>query len=51
MGLNDYGEGAEEEDEGRGVSKWTPHWFGAVDGPVEAITMFGAHGERLQLHN
>jgi len=21
-----------------------PHWFGAVDGPVEAITLFGLHG-------
>src|SRR6201994_4126828 len=30
---------------------WTPHWFGAVDGPVEAITLFGAHGERLHLHS
>ena len=26
-------------------STWTPHWFGAVDGPVEAITLFGAHGD------
>src|SRR6478609_2710306 len=32
-------------------STWTPHWFGAVDGPVEAITLFGTHGERLHLHN
>jgi transcriptional regulator with XRE-family HTH domain len=32
-------------------STWTPHWFGAVDGPVEAITLFGAHGERLHLHS
>lgn len=31
-------------------STWTPHWFGAVDGPVEAIMIFGAHGERLHLH-
>ena len=31
-------------------STWTPHWFGAVDGPVEAIVIFGAHGERLHLH-
>ena len=29
---------------------WTPHWFGAVDGPVEAIMIFGAQGERLHLH-
>ena len=31
-------------------STWTPHWFGAVDGPVEAIAIFGAHGERVHLH-
>jgi transcriptional regulator with XRE-family HTH domain len=27
-----------------------PHWFGAIDGPVEVIAIFGAHGERLHLH-
>jgi transcriptional regulator with XRE-family HTH domain len=32
-------------------STWTPHWFGAVDGPVEALTLFGLHGERLHLHS
>ncbi|MCT7660259.1 helix-turn-helix domain-containing protein [Mycobacterium deserti] len=32
-------------------STWTPHWFGVVDGPVEAITIFGPHGERLHLHD
>ena len=32
-------------------STWTPHWFGVVDGPVEAIMMFGPHGERLHLHS
>ncbi len=30
---------------------WTPHWFGTVDGPVEAIVIFGTHGERLHLHS
>ncbi len=30
-------------------STWTPHWFGATDGPVEAIAIFGAHGERLHV--
>lgn len=30
-------------------STWTPHWFGVVDGPVEAIALFGPHGERLHL--
>jgi quercetin dioxygenase-like cupin family protein len=28
----------------------TPHWFGAVDGPVEVIALFGAHGEKTHLH-
>ncbi len=32
-------------------STWTPHWFGAVDGPVEALALFGPHGERLHLHS
>jgi transcriptional regulator with XRE-family HTH domain len=31
-------------------STLTPHWFGAVDGPVELIAIFGAHGERLHLY-
>ncbi len=31
-------------------STWTPHWFGAVDGPVELIAIFGDQGERLHLH-
>jgi transcriptional regulator with XRE-family HTH domain len=31
-------------------STWTPHWFGAVNGPVEAVALFGPHGERLHLH-
>jgi transcriptional regulator with XRE-family HTH domain len=29
---------------------WTPHWFGAADGPVELIGIFGAQGERVHLH-
>ena len=32
-------------------STWTPHWFGVVDEPVEALTLFGVHGERLHLHS
>ena len=28
----------------------TPHWFGAIDGPVELIGIFGPQGERLHLH-
>jgi transcriptional regulator with XRE-family HTH domain len=31
-------------------STWIPHWFGVVDGPAEALVIFGAHGERLHLH-
>jgi transcriptional regulator with XRE-family HTH domain len=29
---------------------WTPHWFGAVDGPVEVIMIVGPHGERVHCH-
>jgi transcriptional regulator with XRE-family HTH domain len=32
-------------------STWTPHWFGAVDGPVEALAIFGPQGERVHLHD
>jgi transcriptional regulator with XRE-family HTH domain len=31
-------------------STWTPHWFGAVDGDVELIAIFGPQGERIHLH-
>lgn len=27
-----------------------PHWFGAIDGPVELLLIVGPHGERLHLH-
>jgi transcriptional regulator with XRE-family HTH domain len=30
-------------------STWTPHWFGTVDEAVEAIILFGPHGERVHL--
>ena len=30
-------------------STWTPHWFGSVDGPAEAIAIFGPHGERFHV--
>ena len=26
------------------LTTWTPHWFGAVDGPVELIGSFGPQG-------
>ena len=32
-------------------STWTTHWFGTVDGPVEAIAIFGPHGEKLHIRN
>ncbi|CAN5668385.1 XRE family transcriptional regulator [soil metagenome] len=28
----------------------TPHWFGAIGGPVELIMIVGPQGERLHLH-
>lgn len=31
-------------------STWTPHWFGAIDGPVELIGIFGPQGERVHFH-
>jgi len=31
-------------------STWTPHWFGAVDGPVEIIAFLGPQGEKVHLH-
>ena len=31
-------------------STLTPHWFGAIDGPVDVIMIMGAHGERIHLH-
>jgi len=30
---------------------WTPHWFGAVDGPVEVIMIVGPQGERVHVHD
>ena len=32
-------------------STWTPHWFGAIDGPVELIAILGPHGEGVHLHD
>ena len=31
-------------------STWTPHWFGALDGPVQLLLIVGPQGERLHLH-
>lgn len=30
---------------------WTPHWFGALAGPVEFILIVGPQGERLHLRS
>ena len=32
-------------------STLTPHWFGAIDGPVELIALFGPQGQRVHLHS
>jgi transcriptional regulator with XRE-family HTH domain len=40
-----------EAGEAAEFSTWTPHWFGAVDGPVELIMIVGPQGERLHLHD
>lgn len=39
-----------EPGEAAEFSTWTPHWFGAVDGPVEVILIVGPDGERMHLH-
>ncbi|MCB0871310.1 MAG: helix-turn-helix domain-containing protein [Solirubrobacterales bacterium] len=31
-------------------STWTPHWFGAFDGPVEILAILGPEGERIHFH-
>jgi transcriptional regulator with XRE-family HTH domain len=38
-----------EEGEAVELPTWTPHWFGAVDGPAELIMIVGPQGERLHL--
>jgi transcriptional regulator with XRE-family HTH domain len=30
-------------------STWTPHWAGAVDGPAQALAIFGPQGERVHM--
>lgn len=32
-------------------STWTPHWFGAIDGPAEVIALLGPQGEKVHLHD
>lgn len=31
-------------------STWTPHWFGAIDGPVELLLIVGPQGEQVHVH-
>ncbi len=31
-------------------STWTPHWFGAIDGPVEILAILGPQGESIHVH-
>ena len=31
-------------------STWTPHWFGASEGPVEVIAILGREGEKIHFH-
>jgi DNA-binding Xre family transcriptional regulator len=38
-----------EPGEAAEFSTWTPHWMGAVDGPAQALGIFGPHGERVHL--
>lgn len=47
LGADDFTIAAGEAVE---FSTFRPHWFGAIDGPVELIAIFGPHGERLHLH-
>jgi transcriptional regulator with XRE-family HTH domain len=32
-------------------STWTPHWFGAIDGPVDLLMILGPQGERVHVHS
>ena len=38
-----------EPGEAAEFSTWTPHWMGAVDGPAQAIAIFGPQGQRVHL--
>lgn len=43
------GEHTIESGEAVEFSTWTPHWFGALEEPVELIGFFGPQGQRLHL--
>ncbi len=38
-----------EAGEAAEFTTWTPHWFGAVDGPVELIMIVGPQGEQMHM--
>jgi transcriptional regulator with XRE-family HTH domain len=38
-----------EAGEAAEFSTWTPHWMGAVDGPAQAIAIFGPQGQRVHM--
>jgi transcriptional regulator with XRE-family HTH domain len=38
-----------EPGEAAEFTTWTPHWFGAIDGPVELIMIVGPQGERVHI--
>jgi transcriptional regulator with XRE-family HTH domain len=40
-----------EPGEAAEFSTWTPHWIGALDGPVEVLGIFGPQGERVHLRS
>jgi transcriptional regulator with XRE-family HTH domain len=39
-----------EPGEAAEFTTWTPHWFGAVDGPVQMILSVGPEGQHTHLH-
>ena len=48
LGEDDYTLGVGEAAE---FTTWSPHWFGAVDGPADFILVVGPHGERTHLEH
>jgi transcriptional regulator with XRE-family HTH domain len=39
-----------EAGEAAEFTAWTPHWFGAIDGPVQLIMIVGPQGQHIHLH-
>lgn len=39
-----------EPGEAAEFSTLTPHWFGAIDGPVDVIAILGSHGQQVHWH-